>query len=1222
VELAATTSFTLTCTGPGGSVTEDVTVEVEAGEAVTIVLSVTPNEVMPGQSATIAWIVSPPEGASTNDWIGFFEAEAPDDQQFPEEHKQFTQGEASGELSQAVPSFVPLGTYEIRYISELEAGVYQIRARAGLKVVDVVEPPPASEPTLTLSANPTAITAGEVVTVSWTSTDAESCEASGDWTGAKPTNGNAELSPATTVTYRLTCTGSGGSVTEQVVVEVTPVEPPQDSSAEGIAYQHLRERMDHNINLTGDGPRLIASYMSPYPDGMERVALVADNAMAILAFLASGTDDDLQRARLLSDALLWSQEHDLAGDGRLRPAYLADQPLSGELAIAESDYTADTGTIAWAALALMDAHERLGDAKYLDGAIQAADFLLDEMMDASQGPGVFRGFAGVPDIPFYVSIRPRRITDYNWNSEFSVTWTAPPAQATNADYLTLEAKNSYYPMFGTPYMPLTSGPIATNGQTEGAAKVYISGWMGGQSGSGRLRYIGFDEQGHEEAKAQFDVILGGEETPEDYAIVKPTVELRDELSVEKRTDQNALAYVLFQRLADTTGADRWLAPAASAKQFIEEQVWNEKDGHFWFGTLADQTTDRTHLLVQPQALAVMAFGNVEVFGRSLVWVDGKLKVTSDGFSGFDAGLNADDGEQPDGVWFEGTAQMAAAYEIAGNAGAPDDSAFFIMQLENAQSSSLFDGDGKGIVAASHDGVTSGLPDLAYAASRHIGTTAWYLLAKRRINPLWGTSTDQPVPHEVLGSPLTLQIISPDVDGDGTVTMDDVDLVVEAYGRSKAMAGDDWPMYAAADLNGDGAVSIVDILIAANSVGLSWPPAEIQEGRKVQFYVKGAASSGNTPTYTATGLPTGACFNGRLSNGSTGTCQPREFFWVPSFTQAGSYRITFAVSDGVREQSEMMDLTVRDNQPPVLDAIGNKSVAISGKLAFPVTGSDPDGDPLSFQATGLPSGATFEADETLANTWNFSWTPEQFGIFNVKFSVYDGAVSTTEQVTITVAPEKPADLVASMLSDGRVRLTWVDHSSSETGFRITRMKADGSGGKLDVWVPNAQIQTIGTTADGKPKRSWTDASVLAPSMTYTYRAYAYAQLADGSKVASVASNHADVRTPDQNLPPVLAPIGNKTVAVSGKLEFTVTAVDPAQEPVTLEAWRVSSQGVKLERIDATGNNTLGATFTDKGDGTGQFVWSPSAAHVSQHWILFVALDPAKQADSETITVTVQ
>lgn len=79
----------------------------------------------------------------------------------------------------------------------------------------------AAPPTLILTANPSNIAAGQVSQLSWTSTNAATCSASGGWSGVKATAGNQFVQPAITTTYTLTCTGPGGQVTRQVTVAVT-----------------------------------------------------------------------------------------------------------------------------------------------------------------------------------------------------------------------------------------------------------------------------------------------------------------------------------------------------------------------------------------------------------------------------------------------------------------------------------------------------------------------------------------------------------------------------------------------------------------------------------------------------------------------------------------------------------------------------------------------------------------------------------------------------------------------------------------------------------------------------------------------------------------------------------------------------------------------------------------------------------------------------------------
>ncbi|TSC69287.1 MAG: exported protein of unknown function [Parcubacteria group bacterium Gr01-1014_56] len=75
-------------------------------------------------------------------------------------------------------------------------------------------------PTLTMSATPGAIVEGQSSTLTWTSTNATSCTASGGWNGTRALSGSESVAPTQNTTYTLTCTSAGGVVTEQVAVAV------------------------------------------------------------------------------------------------------------------------------------------------------------------------------------------------------------------------------------------------------------------------------------------------------------------------------------------------------------------------------------------------------------------------------------------------------------------------------------------------------------------------------------------------------------------------------------------------------------------------------------------------------------------------------------------------------------------------------------------------------------------------------------------------------------------------------------------------------------------------------------------------------------------------------------------------------------------------------------------------------------------------------------------
>ena len=83
----------------------------------------------------------------------------------------------------------------------------------------------SSVPTVSLSADPTAIQAGQGVRLTWSSTGATACTGSGGWTGSQSTSGTsvAKGPLSADTTFTLVCTGPGGtSAPASVKITVTP----------------------------------------------------------------------------------------------------------------------------------------------------------------------------------------------------------------------------------------------------------------------------------------------------------------------------------------------------------------------------------------------------------------------------------------------------------------------------------------------------------------------------------------------------------------------------------------------------------------------------------------------------------------------------------------------------------------------------------------------------------------------------------------------------------------------------------------------------------------------------------------------------------------------------------------------------------------------------------------------------------------------------------------
>jgi hypothetical protein len=187
-----------------------------------------------------------------------------------------------------------------------------------------------------------------------------------------------------------------------------------DAAAEA-AFGFLAHQQDlyhGNTIAHPQKPRFIQSYarLACAPEGALNAAHVYDQALALLAFLARGTADDLRRAELIAKALVDAQSHDRTfKDGRLRNAYASGELLDPNCNCArlpgawnaqanawwEDEYAAgtDTGNMAWAGIALVQAHallpSRAGDP-YLQAARRLAQWIVATQRDRD-ALGGFRG---------------------------------------------------------------------------------------------------------------------------------------------------------------------------------------------------------------------------------------------------------------------------------------------------------------------------------------------------------------------------------------------------------------------------------------------------------------------------------------------------------------------------------------------------------------------------------------------------------------------------------------------------------------------------------------------------------------------------------------------------------------------------------------------------------------------------------------------------------------
>ncbi|WZO37655.1 hypothetical protein MRBLWO14_001429 [Microbacterium sp. LWO14-1.2] len=195
--------------------------------------------------------------------------------------------------------------------------------------------------------------------------------------------------------------------------------------------------------------------------------------------------------------------------------------------------------------------------------------------------------------------------------------------------------------------------------------------------------------------------------------------------VWKSTEHNSDIAGFFGQLAQLTGDPLWAQRADVAADFVA--AMQAADGHVDTGTLLDGSTVNTHPKpLDAQTWSYLGTGDAR-FGTALDWTLSNLIATDGPYSG--PSISDVDVSK---VWFEGAGHLALSLRLRDGAGDADAAESLLSSIRLAQRDAP-NGDGKGIVATSTDGLDSGFGDLYYA-SLHTGTTAWYLLAAAGDNP--------------------------------------------------------------------------------------------------------------------------------------------------------------------------------------------------------------------------------------------------------------------------------------------------------------------------------------------------------------------------------------------------------------------------------------------------------------------------------------------------------
>jgi len=341
----------------------------------------------------------------------------------------------------------------------------------------------------------------------------------------------------------------------------------------------------------------------------------------------------------------------------------------------------------------------------------------------------------------------------------------------------------------------------------------------------------------------------------------------------------------------------------------------------------------------------------------------------------------------------------------------------------------------------------------------------------------------------------------------------------------------------------------------------------------------------------------------------------QLTFIPDLSQGGlasnpsTYYVVFKATDEEYPDVFNVSLTVTIeviDRPavPTIDPIGNKWINEGALLEFAVIYRDPAGAGAQLSVSPLPDHATFT--DNGAGSALFSFRPDYFqaGKYWQVFRLSVGEqVVDSESVQITVVNVNRAPYVYA--PDGSLDVL----EGSAVSVRVNAFDADST------------IPFLSAYSDGGGELAgnmvFVDSGNGVGALTF---APDYDQGGSGENPATypVRFRATDAEYPDDwtespaltfrvidvNPPPVLNPIGLQEATAGTAFELIVTAYDILGDPLTL----------------TTSSLPGDAVFTDRGDGTGQLVYTPSAEEIGVQTVTFYASD-GENTVSEEVTITV-
>ena len=408
-------------------------------------------------------------------------------------------------------------------------------------------------------------------------------------------------------------------------------------------------------------------------------------------------------------------------------------------------------------------------------------------------------------------------------------------------------------------------------------------------------------------------------------------------------------------------------------------------------------------------------------------------------------------------------------------------------------------------------------------------------------------------------------------------------------------------YSAAVTASAGGVSTVRVFqITVNAAGSNQAPfvtapplKQATAGVAFSFGVSVSDADGDAITsLTASGLPAGASFTPNASN-TAGT-----FAWTPGASDAGEYDVEFTGANSLSGTS-VTHIRVASAPTLMITPIANVTVAAGSFASVPVHASGASGAMITLTAS-LPTFATLNppGSGTGSVTTTVTLSPPDGSAGTYHASV----TATSEGASVT----EPFDIIVTGSSGGGNHPPVVTAPAADTvaigatlSFDISATDPDGDHvDLLGTALPPGSSFTDHTNETGT--FSWTPASGQAGTYIASFTG------TDGRGGSGSASTVIVVTgESSSNHAPVLSAPATEQVQAGAHLSFNVTASDPDNDHVVLSASSLPQ----------------GAGFSDNGDNSGTFTWTPGNSQTGSFQVSFLGYDGRGGTGTAGTSITV-